>query len=113
MSRRTVWAGLRQWSCFRSLVKTACNRLQMRGNVDLSKITFILIGNTPPSSSNMAVLYKTKHHYVKLWIKLVDKLDSLLNIRHNYNYNLVNLVVTPNLFYSLETVATIRMYAYP
>ena len=85
----------------------------MRGNVDLSKITFILIGNTPPSSSNMAVLYKTKHHYVKLWIKLVDKLDSLLNIRHNYNYNLVNLVVTPNLFYSLKTVATIRMYAYP
>ena len=59
-------------------------------------------------------MYLIMNALVNLLIKLVDKLDSLLNIRNNYNlYNLVILGLTPNLFYSLKTVANIRMYAYP
>ncbi len=59
-------------------------------------------------------MYLKMNALVNLLIKLVDKLDSLLNIRNNYNlYNLVILGLTPNLFYSLKTVANIRMYAYP
>ena len=59
-------------------------------------------------------MYLIMNALVNLLIKLVDKLDSLLNIRNNYNlYNLVILVANPNLFYSLKTVATIHMYAYP
>ena len=59
-------------------------------------------------------MYIKMNALVNLLIKLVDKLDSLLNIRNNYNlYNLVILGLTPNLFYSLKTVANIRMYAYP
>jgi len=47
-------------------------------------------------------MYLIMNALVNLLIKLVDKLDSLLNIRNNYNlYNLVILGLAPNLCYSL------------